>query len=432
MSWLLAALAAIGAAVWFFILRIGPRRPPGADEPIGVDTAADYARWATAPPGPAHADLARAWAPSTASDVEVMPEGRVFYPRMLDDIRGATTSIHIMQYGFNPGVIGDQFAPVLMEKAQAGIPVRVVVDALGSHAYSGSRRFFATLAAAGVQVMFHDLVPPDRHGAVGSRRFRARLWQTGRVEHRKLVMVDGTTAYMGGAGIEDHFFDGRFHDVYIRFTGPVTRQLQAIFLATFAYHGGQLSSAQVEEAFPPIPPDGDHRVTPLMNWPRGWLPLTDAAGDLIRSATERLDIMNYYIGDAGLIAGILAAARRGVRVRLVIADRAHANTVTYGAFLHHYDDLLEAGVEIWEYPAVVHAKVTVADDRVLVGTLNFDAWALYRNPEIGLLFEDASIADQFRTVLFEPDIAASTPGQVAVGRFNRARNRIYARANYVL
>lgn len=432
MTWVFAALAALAGAAWFFILRIGRRRPPGTDEPIGVESAADYARWATAAPGPVHADLARSWAPSTASGVEVMPEGRVFYPRMLEDISAATSSIHIMQYGFNPGIIGDQFAPVLIEKARAGIPVRVVVDALGSHAYSGSRKFFASLAAGGVEVMFHDLVPPDRHGPVGSRRFIPRLWQTGRVEHRKLVMVDGTTAYMGGAGIEDHFFDGRFHDVYIRFSGPVTQQLQAIFLATFAYHGGTISASQVEDAFAPIPPEGEHRVTPIMNWPRGWLPLTDAAAELIRTASGRLDIMNYYIGDALLIREILAAARRGVRVRLVVADQAHANAMTYGAFLHHYDELLGAGVEIWEYPAVVHAKVVVADDRALVGTLNFDSWALYRNPEIGLLFEDASVAEQFRSVLFEPDIAASRPGTAAVGRFKRARNRIYARANYVL
>ena len=103
-----------------------------------------------------------------------------------------------------------------MEKARAGIPVRVVVDALGSHAYFGSRQFFATLAAAGVEVMFHDLVPPDRHGAVGTRRFRPRLWQTGRVEHRKLVMVDGTVvtqpkyaSWFDGPGwdVENHGVD---------------------------------------------------------------------------------------------------------------------------------------------------------------------------------------------------------------------------------
>jgi cardiolipin synthase len=237
---------------------------------------------------------------------------------------------------------------------------------------------------------------------------------------------------MGGAGIEDHFFDGRFHDVYIRFTGPVTQQLQAIFLASFAYHGGNVSPEEVDASFRPVDGAGEHPVTPIMNWPRGWLPLTEAAGGLIRNATERLDIMNYYIGDDALIGEIEAAARRGVRVRLVIADEGHANAVTYGAFRHHYDELLDAGVEIWEYPAVVHAKVIVSDDRSLLGTLNLDAWALYRNPEMGLLFESAAVADQFRTVLFEPDIAASRPGTRALGAFNRARNRVYARANYVL
>jgi len=430
--WPLAALAAIAGAAWYFVLRIGARRQPNEDAPIGVEDAPAYALWATAPPGPEHDDLARLWAPSSASDVEVMPEGRTFYPRMLEDIAGATTSIHIMQYGFNPGVIGDQFAPLLIEKAGAGVAVRIIVDSLGSHAYLSSRQFFATLAAGGVEVMFHDMVPPDRHGPVGRRRWVARLRQTGRVEHRKLILVDGATAYMGGAGIEDHFFDGRFHDVYIRFTGPVTRQLQAIFLASFAYHGGDVPADEVEAAFPPVEADGEHRVTPIMNWPRGWLPMTDAAAELIDGASQRLDIMNYYIGDDALIRGILAAALRGVRVRLVVADEAHGNVVTYGAFRHHYDELLGAGVEIWEYPAVVHAKVIVADDRTLVGTLNLDAWALYRNPEMGLLFESAAVAEQFRSVLFEPDIAASTPGTPALSAFNRARNRVYARANYVL
>ena len=246
------------------------------------------------------------------------------------------------------------------------------------------------------------------------------------------MLVDGAVGYMGGAGLEDHFFDGRFHDVYVRFTGPITRQLQAIFLASFAYHGGRLSAGR-GSARGLLP--ADHRgraprVNVIMNWPRGWLPLTDAAIELIRTAERRLDIMNYYIGDSAVIREITAAAERGVRVRLVIADQAHANGVTYGAFLHHYDALLAAGVEIWEYPAVVHAKVIVSDDRALVGTLNLDAFALYRNPEMGLRFDDATVADQFVSVLFEPDIAMSVPGRPATGRFNRFRNRVFSGGNY--
>lgn len=426
--------AALAALAWWFALRAGKRLSPTVDSgPIEVADAMEYVRRVTEPPGPRHADLARLWAPTTAAGVEVLPEGRVFYPRMLEDIAAARHSVHIMQYGFQPGIIGDQFAPLLAAKAREGVAVRVVVDALGSHAFTGSRAMFAGLAAAGVEVMFHDLVPPDRHGLVGARRMTARLRQTGRVEHRKIVLVDGQVAYIGGAGLEDHFFDGRFHDVYVRFTGPVTHQLQAIFLATVGYHGGGLpvGDAELEAYFPPVTDDGPYPVTIFMNWPRGWLPLTDAASELIRTATERLDIMNYYIGEAHIIREIVDAARRGVRVRLVIADKAHANGVTYGAFLHHYDTLLGAGVEIWEYPAVVHAKVMVSDDRALVGTLNLDAWAMYRNPELGLLFESRDVADQFVSVLFEPDIAMSVPGAAATGWLRRARNRAFARASYL-
>ena len=250
---LLLPLALVAGAVWWFILRKGPRLLPGPGSgPIEVDDAMEYARRSLEKPGPRHSDLARLWGPSSAAGVEVLPEGRTFYPRMLEDIAGARHSVHIMQYGFQPGIIGDQFAPLFKAKVAEGVKVRLAVDALGSHAYTGSSQMFNSLAAAGVEVMLHDLVPPDRQGPVGSRRLVPRLWQTGRVEHRKLVLVDGTVAYIGGAGLEDHFFDGRFHDVYIRFTGPVTRQLQAIFLATFAYHGGSLADGEdLASYFPP-------------------------------------------------------------------------------------------------------------------------------------------------------------------------------------
>ena len=432
LAWLLLAVAALAVVAWWFVLRLGGRLAPTPDSgPIEVDDAIDYARRALAEPGPQHADLRRLWAPTTAADVEVLPEGRVFYPRMLEDVGRARHSVHVMQYGFQPGVIGDQFAEQFSAKARDGVAVRLVVDALGSHAYTGSKAMYNSLAASGVETMFHDLVPPDRRGPVGSRRMTASLRQTGRVEHRKLILVDGAVAYMGGAGLEDHFFDGRFHDVYIRFTGPITRQLQAIFLASFAYHGGRLRAGEaLEPYFPPITTEGPHAVNVIMNWPRGWLPYTDAAIEMLRTAERRLDIMNYYIGDGRVIREILSAARRGVRVRLVIADAAHANGVTYGAFVHHYDELLGAGVEIWEYPAVVHAKVIVSDDRALVGTLNLDAFALYRNPEMGLLFDDAVVAERFVSTLFEPDIAMSVAGKAATGRFQRARNRVFSSGNY--
>jgi phosphatidylserine/phosphatidylglycerophosphate/cardiolipin synthase-like enzyme len=280
--------------------------------------------------------------------------------------------------------------------------------------------------------MLHDAMPPDRSGPVGARRRTWRADQAGRVEHRKLVLVDGRVAYVGGAGIEDHFADGRFHDVYIRVIGPVTRQLQALFVVSFRYHGGTIDGDDPALRDEVSAANGKHPVTLLMNWPRGWLPLTDAARELIGSATRRLDITNPYVGDPGLIRAIGEAARRGAKVRLVVSDEAHGNGVAYSAFKHHYDALLDAGAEIWEYPSLVHAKVIVSDDRALIGTLNLDAWAMYRNPELGLLFDDAAIADRVTATLIEPDIALSVRGEPTRGGFQRARNRVLARASYLL
>jgi cardiolipin synthase len=139
---------------------------------------------------------------------------------------------------------------------------------------------------------------------------------------------------------------------------------------------------------------------------------------------------NPYIGDPKMIADIIEAGRRGVAVRLLVSDEAHGG-VAAAAFKHHYDALIEAGVQVWEYPALVHAKVILSDDRALVGTLNLDAWAMYRNPELGLLFEDASVADQFRTVMIDPDVTVSKAGAAATGGLRRTKNRILARASYL-
>ncbi len=113
-------LGALVAAVWYFILRVGPRRelPEGAT-PVTAEGAIDHARRVAAVDQVVHADLVGTWAPTTATDVEVLVEGNTFYPRMLEDIATATGSIHVMQYGFQPGVVGDPFARGVCRRRRA-------------------------------------------------------------------------------------------------------------------------------------------------------------------------------------------------------------------------------------------------------------------------------------------------------------------------
>ena len=410
--------AAIGVLGWRF-LHVVRVLDDGSREPVTAEGAQAWAESVVA--APTHDRLAVRFAPTTIASFELLPEGSRFYPRIVQDIAAAQHSVHVIQYGFKPGLVADRFLPVLEDRAAAGVQVRMVLDAVGSAVAGVSRAMLDGLSAARVEIAIHDAVPPRRYGTVGDRRVRWTSDGLGRVDHRKLYVIDGRIAWMGGAGIEDHFEDGRVHDLFVRVTGAAVAQLQAAFLGSFAELGATLPD-DLGQFFPAPEDPGTIDTTFLMNWPPGWLPVTDAAEQLIDGARERLEIMNPYVGDRGMVDRIAAAAGRGVAVRMVVPDAVHGNTVAYAAFQHHYDRLLAAGVAIWEYPALVHAKALVADDEVLVGTLNLDAWALYRNPEIALHIRDAAVAETFRRDLFEVDIAASQAGAAAIGRRARLRN----------
>jgi cardiolipin synthase A/B len=242
----------------------------------------------------------------------------------------------------------------------------------------------------------------------------------GRVDHRKLYVIDGTVAWTGGAGIEDHFEDGRFHDVMVRVTGDVVRQAQAAFLTSL-----QKRPADLSHLFPEPEDAGSIPIALAQVLTGGFVAASQATLAQMAGARERLDVMNPYLTDGRAIEAIVAAARRGVRVRVVVSERSNNHMAT-AALKHRYADLIEAGVELWEIPGtVVHAKVVVADDVVSFGTVNLDAWALYRNSEIMMLARSAEAAELLEERLFEPDIARSKRGVPPSGR-DRLISRIWS------
>ena len=153
-------------------------------------------------------------------------------------------------FGWREGEIGMRMAALLERKLAEGVEVRVIVDGLGSRPYWQAREMFTRLAAAGAQIVVNDVLPPERDGLFPDRpRSIWRQDEFGRADHRKLYVSTGTIAWTGGAGIEDHFNDGRFHDVMVRVTGDVVRQAQAAFLTSFRGHGGPLP-ADLSPLFP--------------------------------------------------------------------------------------------------------------------------------------------------------------------------------------
>ena len=438
--WWRPVLAVVGILFAAFLFRVTrqvlaivqkPSWPPGQDAITSAGAQLATERFAArSNPKPDDVGMPYAW--STAATIEPWPEGKNFFPKIFADVEQAKSSVHILMFGWREGQVGTQLTDLLLRKIKEGVQVRVLIDAAGSKPYGPAKPMFTKLADAGAQIVVNDTYPWDKDGLYPDHRsFDWTQDDVGRADHRKLYVIDGKVAWIGGAGVEDHFENGGFHDVMSRVTGNVVRQAQALFLMSFRGHGGPLPS-DLSPYFPKQPEPGKIPIALLQTVPGGFVSATQAIRQLIDNARTRLDIMNPYLTDADMIQRLVAAAKRGVKVRIVVSQKSN-NTQATAALKSHYSALLDAGAKVYEYPnAVVHAKVVVADNVVEFGTVNFDAWSLYRNYEISMMARSAATAELFETRLFEPDIAKSTPGTPPEGLRARVKDWLWARLAYFL
>src|SRR3954452_16197564 len=235
--------------------------PSGAVTPGGAQAATE-AFVARRGARPHDAALPFAW--STAATIEPWAEGVNFFPKIFADVESARSSVHILMFGWREGEVGMKMTALLERKLAEGLEVRVIVDGFGSRPYTQARAMFTSLAAAGAQIVVNDVFPLDRDGLFpDGQRVDLRQDEIGRADHRKLYVIDGAIAWTGGAGIEDHFENGAFHDLMVRVTGDVVRQAQAAFLTSF--HGTEALSRAPSPAPPRRPPI---RGRPRSRWPR--------------------------------------------------------------------------------------------------------------------------------------------------------------------
>lgn len=419
---------------WWNVLRIVEHDswPPPADAVMAAQSQAITEEFARRD-DPRRDDIAIPYAPSTVSEVQLFAGGEEFFPAMLDDIAAAEHSIHIAMFVFTPGRWGEQFADALIQRANEGIEVRLTVDRFGSKITGWAEDMYRDLAAAGIEVAVNDVFPLQATGLLPDRSVTWSQDEVGRADHRKMFVIDGRIGWMGGAGFDDHFHTGEYYDVHVRVQGDVIRQLQAVFLTGFVAYGGPLPGEEGALAayFPEADDPGDIRTTVLLNVPGGHLPGTQATRALLDNADERIDILNPYLSDPGIIDQIVEAAERGVHVRAVVPEESNSPPAQ-AALEHRYPELLDAGVEMWESVPIMHAKVLIADDATIVGSLNYDAWAMYRNMEISLLFEDAGVAEDVRQAFVDPSVAAASPGEVTDSTVEQVRNWFWDKLTYFL
>jgi cardiolipin synthase len=383
---------------------------------------------------PVRSELTLTFAPAPATDWTLLVDGPAIFPSLLADIEAARSDVHILIFGFKAGEIGNRFRDLLVRKSGEGVAVRVNTEAAYSQPGRESKAFYDSMVAGGVQVVANQGAFLDLDGLLGQRRVDWRFDDLGHFDHRKVVVIDGRIGYVGGPGIEDHYYDDRFHDVMLRLEGPVVAQLQAVFLLAWHLQGGPLpvTADGLDRFFPAAPDGGGVPVEILLNNPgEGHLPIRTAFRSAVDGAQRRLYVINPYLADRPVLRGLVDAARRGVDVRVIVPADPRSLPAS-AAVRHWFQALHDAGADVREHPQMAHAKVVLADDTVLAGTANLDALSLRQNWEMQLRIKDAGVAAHVARELFDRDLELAAPARMPSGWRQRATNALWSALSPVL
>jgi cardiolipin synthase len=322
--------------------------------------------------------------PSTASSVQLLLGGDETFASLEEAIRGARHHIHLEYYIYEPDLIGTHLRDLLVERALAGVEVRLLCDAVGSRHLN--RRFLAPLRAAGARFAWF--------GPVTLARLRLRLFNFR--THRKIVVVDGVVGFTGGINITDEQSVAArgaraWRDTHVRIEGVAVRWLQLVFLEDWSYATGQAPTA--DAYFPDLPDDGPFPVQILASGPdEPWQAIHKLYFAAIALARTRVLVSTpYFVPDEAMLTALTTAALRGVDVQILVPRRSDSRTAT-AAGRSYFDGLLAAGVRIFEYtPGMMHSKTLVVDDFfAAVGTANMDNRSFRLNYEVTSVCYDAA------------------------------------------
>ena len=330
--------------------------------------------------------------------LQLLVDGEATFEAMLERIASAERFVLIQFYIFRDDAIGRRFQQALIERARAGVTVCFLFDEVGSSLTSA---FLAELAGAGVKA--HQFNP----GRKGSR------FQINFRNHRKIVVVDGSTAYVGGLNVGDDYLGrypkiGRWRDTHLRIDGPGAAQAQIAFFKDWYWATDELPKAQFEIA---ACDQGEARVLVWHTGPADpqpecllfWL-------ELITSAKRRLWIANpYFVPPEAIAQALRLAVLRGVEVRLLVPDSNDSRMVGWASCVH-LSELAQSGASIYRWPdGFMHQKVCLVDDDLaMIGTANLDNRSIFINFEVSALSDDPQLIRETAQML-ERDFKAGRP-----------------------
>lgn len=336
---------------------------------------------------------------TTGNDAELLTEGDAVFASIFEGIRAAQHYVLLEFYIVEDDAIGRALQEHLMAAAQRGVRVRMIYDEIGS--FGLDTAYIEELRAAGVEIVsFH------------SRRGWINRWQFNFRNHRKLVIIDGQTAWVGGFNVTDDGLGrnpaiGRWRDTHVKLTGPIVPCVQLAFFEDWLW----ATERELELTWEPVPaPSGARRTAlALLSGPADTLETcTLFFLHAISTAQHRLWIASpYFVPDEQFFSALKLAALRGVDVRILVPlkpDHVLVHLSGWSAMT----ELTSAGIQFYRYrDGFMHQKVMVVDDEYCtVGTANFDNRSFRLNFEITIAFADAPFAAEVRAML-ERDFAAS-------------------------
>lgn len=336
------------------------------------------------------------------NSITTLLNGNRMFPAMLEAIRSAKKTINVETYVYEPGEVAAQFADALAERAAHGVKVRVMIDGVGGG--SGvSKHAKQVRDAGGIVEVYHPL-----HWFALSA-FQNRNNRT----HRKLLIVDGTIGFTGGAGVSDKWrgdADAKDHwrDTHYKITGPAVAHLQAAFVDNWMETTGEVLGG--DDYFPPLEKTGDMPAQVFKSSPDNgsesmellYLMSIAAAEKNIRIATA------YFVPDDLCTRALVDAAKRGVKVQIVIPGEKIDVKPVRPASRARWGPFLQAGIEIYEYqPTMFHVKQMIIDDlAVSIGSANLDNLSFRLNDEANVNVLDEKFAAEQITI-FQADLEKS-------------------------
>ena len=356
---------------------------------------------------------------SVGNKVTLLEDGSATYPAMLAAIAAARKHIHLESYIIEDDDTGQRFADALIIKRRAGVEVRVIYDSFGSK--NTAKEFFENLRKNGVEVVeFHPMSPAGILTNINQR------------DHRKLLIVDGRVAFLGGinisgvysgdsksgsqsksgasGGADRPFEDRPWRDTHLQVEGPVVNDLQAKFMQTWNDQCPNEAKIVASPAYQPKQDlKGPHVVRALGGTGEDAVnPLYVTFLSAISSAeSEVFMTIAYFVPDQRLIDALKAAAKRGVDVRIILPSRTDG-WVVFHAGRSFYEGLLDSGVKIYERETrLLHSKSAVIDGVwSTVGSSNLDWRSLLHNNELNAVILGPEFGDRMKA-LFAKDLAAS-------------------------